>query len=73
VLAENGLLTLKIFGCKDDGTEMMVLDQAANLGGHLGPIPAHDEHLPNGPTFRMLSALRHSAAMKCKPSEASRH
>lgn len=43
------MLTLEVLGRQNDGPEMVVLNQGADLGRDLGAIPAHDEHLANGP------------------------
>lgn len=46
---QEGVLTLEVLGRQNDGPEMVVLNQGADLGRDLGAIPAHDKHLANGP------------------------
>ncbi len=41
--------TFEILGCQEDGADVVVLDKMADLGGYLGAIPSHNQHLANGP------------------------
>lgn len=34
---------------------MVVLNEVTNLRGHFGPIPSHNQHLPNGPAKTALA------------------
>ena len=42
-------LTLEILGSQQNTAEMMLLDEVTDLGGDLGAIPSHDQHLPDRP------------------------
>lgn len=48
------MLTFKVLGGQDDGSKVVVLNKGADLGRHLGAVPAHDEHLANGPGQRSM-------------------
>lgn len=52
------LPTLEILGRQDDGTQVVVLDEALDLWRHLGSIPAHNQGLSNRPKNEFKSALR---------------
>jgi hypothetical protein len=43
--------TFEILGRQQNRAEMVVLDEAADLGRDLGAIPSHNQHLANGPAF----------------------
>lgn len=42
--------TFEVLGRENDGTEVMVFNEAPDLRGHLGAIPPHDQALTNCPT-----------------------
>lgn len=42
--------TLEILGGEDYRAEVVVLDEAPDLRRDLGPVPAHNKHLPYDPT-----------------------
>ena len=52
-----GLPTLKILGRQDDGTEVVILDEALDLWRHLGSIPTHNQGLSESPGERVPVSL----------------
>ena len=44
-----GRLTFKVLGSQNNGTQMVILDEALDLGGYFGAIPSHNQGLSNGP------------------------
>lgn len=43
-------LTFKVLGSQNDGSQMMIFDEASDLGSHFSAIPAHKQGLSNRPT-----------------------
>lgn len=63
-VGEEGKFTFQVLGSQENGTEMVLLDQVADLGRDLRAIPSHNEHLPNSPAEEAAKHVSNGTAQQ---------